>query len=86
MRFSREVDINGDCVNGCLCSTCMDERISTRTPSGAAKNAGLKSLNEVSQISGVSLQTLSNWHKNKPALFEVVIAGCVVKRATGARP
>jgi hypothetical protein len=47
------------------------------TPSQAAKAAGLKSLTEVSTITGVSMQTLTNWHRNKPELFAVVIAGCV---------
>jgi len=47
------------------------------TPSQQAKAAGLKSLSQVTKMTGVSLQTLSNWHKNKPELFKVVIAGCV---------
>lgn len=47
------------------------------TPSQQAKAAGLKSLLAVSEITGVSLQTLTNWHKNKPKLFSVVLAGCV---------
>ena len=49
------------------------------TPSQQAKAAGLKSLLEVSEITGASIQTLSNWAKNKPQLFEVVLAGCVAK-------
>ena len=47
------------------------------TPSQQAKAAGLKSLSQVSQITGVSLQTLNNWHRDKPELFAVVLAGCV---------
>jgi hypothetical protein len=47
------------------------------TPSQQAKAAGLKSLTVASELTGVSLQTLGNWHKNKPELFQVVIAGCV---------
>ena len=50
------------------------------TPSQQAKAAGLKSLLEVSELTGVSYQTLNNWAKNKPELFGVVIAGCVVKK------
>jgi len=50
------------------------------TPSQQAKAAGLKSLLEVSELTGTSIQTLSNWAKNKPELFSVVIAGCVVKK------
>ncbi|RLJ20015.1 hypothetical protein DJ031_06815 [bacterium endosymbiont of Escarpia laminata] len=41
-----------------------------------AKAEGLKSLSQVSEMTGVSLQTLGNWAKNKPALFSVVLAGC----------
>lgn len=51
------------------------------TPSQSAKAAGLHSLSEASRISGVSLQTLHNWHRNKPRLFAVVLAGCVAVRA-----
>jgi len=55
------------------------------TPSQQAKAAGLKSLSQVRDMLGtapsghptVSLQTLSNWHKNKPELFAVVLEGCV---------
>lgn len=46
------------------------------TPSQQAKAAGLKSLTEVSNQTGVSLQTLTNWHKHKPRLFAVVVKGC----------
>lgn len=46
------------------------------TPSQQAKAAGLKSLTEVMNQTGVSLQTLTNWHKNKPRLFAVVVKGC----------
>jgi hypothetical protein len=48
------------------------------TPSQQAKKAGLDSLAELSRLSGVSIQTLINWHKNKAALFEIVCLG--VKR------
>jgi len=47
------------------------------TPSEQCKAAGLASLSELSRISGVSIQTLRNWHKNKPVLFAVVVAGAV---------
>lgn len=49
------------------------------TPSQQAKAAGLKSLLQVSDLTGVSVQTLSNWAKNKPELFAFVLAGCVAK-------
>ncbi len=47
------------------------------TPAQQAKAAGLKSLAEVAQITGVNYQTLSEWAKHKPKLWRVVIAGCV---------
>jgi len=51
------------------------------TASQEAKKAGLHSLLEVSRITGVSFQTLNNWHNNKPALFNAVIIGCAeIKR------
>lgn len=50
------------------------------TPSQQAKQAGLSSLAEVERISGVSKRTLINWHKNKPQLFAVVLAGCAEVR------
>ena len=51
------------------------------TPSEQCKAAGLKSLAELSKISEVSVQTLINWHKDKPALFATVLAGAVVIKA-----
>jgi len=42
-----------------------------------AKQAGLKSLADVSKITGVSTQTLNNWYNDKPALFYAVIIGSV---------
>jgi len=50
--------------------------ISSVTPSQQAKAAGLKSLSQVMEITGVSLQTLTNWHRHKPELFKTVILGC----------
>jgi hypothetical protein len=47
------------------------------TPSQQAKASGLKSLTQVSDLTGVSLQTLTNWHKNKPELFKIVLLGCL---------
>lgn len=46
------------------------------------KDAGLTGLSELSEVTGVSNQTLINWHKNKSkkALIEVVIAGAVSNR------
>jgi len=49
------------------------------TPSQQAKAQGLKSLTQVSDITGVSLQTLSNWHKDKTELFRIVLIGCLAE-------
>ena len=51
------------------------------TPSQQAKAAGLKSLTEVSQMTGQSLNTLPNWHRDKSDLFRIVIAGCVAEKS-----
>ena len=48
-----------------------------KKPSELCKEAGLSSLNQLAEITGESVQTLNNWHKNKPKLFKVVIAGAV---------
>lgn len=42
-----------------------------------AKEAGLTSLAHVSQMTGTSVQTLTNWHHNKPKLFKIVLTGCL---------
>ena len=49
------------------------------TTSEAAKAANLKSLKQVGELTGQSNQTLINWHKYKPELFEVVLLGCAYK-------
>lgn len=46
------------------------------TPSQQAKAAGLKNLSQVAELTGQSLQTLTNWQRNKPDLFRIVLAGC----------
>ena len=48
------------------------------TPSIQARHAGLESLNQLVEITQTSHQTLWNWHKKKPKLFAVVLAGAVV--------
>lgn len=40
-----------------------------------AKQLGCKSLKQITDKTGTSLQTLTNWHKNKPDLFYVVCVG-----------
>ena len=46
-------------------------------PSEKCKAAGLKSLAELCEKTGVSKETLINWHKNKPKLFDIVIKGAI---------
>ena len=46
------------------------------TASKQAKELGLKSLTQVSELTGQSLQTLTNWFNHKPELFNVVLLGC----------
>ena len=53
-------------------------------PSEQCKAAGLKSLVELAKISGVSVQTLINWSRDKPQLFATVVAGAVVIKAANA--
>jgi hypothetical protein len=52
-------------------------------PSDKCKAAGLaKGLAELSEITGVSEQTLNNWSKSKkrPKLFNIVINGAVAEK------
>ena len=53
-------------------------------PSEQCKAAGLKSLAELSKISGESVQTLNNWSKHKPIVFDLVLRGAVVKKLEAA--
>lgn len=47
--------------------------------SETVKNHGLKNLKQVAEATKQSTQTLGNWHKNKPELFEIVVLGTVEK-------
>ena len=49
-------------------------------PSEKAKSAGLKSLAELAEISGESVQTLNNWFKNEPRRFELILKGALVEK------
>mgnify|MGYP003629814625 FL=1 len=49
------------------------------TPSKQAKELGLKSLTQVSELTGQSPQTLTNWFNHKPELYEIVLLGCLYK-------
>ena len=59
-----------------LCFECDAPRPQIK-PSELCKAAGLKSLNELAEITGESVQTLNNWHKNKPRLFHAVLMGAI---------
>lgn len=48
-----------------------------KTAAQQAIKLGLESLTQVSECTGVSLQTLDNWSKNKPKLFKIVLLGCL---------
>jgi len=50
-----------------------------------AKLAGLKSIKQVSDITGVKRGTLRNWSRDKPKLFKVVLLGCVETIKQGER-
>jgi hypothetical protein len=45
-----------------------------------AKKAGLHSLNEMSEITGVSRHTLNNWNKATPLKFDIFLLGAVFKK------
>ena len=49
-------------------------------PSEKAKSAGLKSLAELAEISGESVQTLNNWFKNEPRRFELILKGAIAEK------
>ena len=49
-------------------------------PAEKAKILGLSSLNQVSEMTGRSTRTLSNWHYHYPELFEIVLLGCRARR------
>ena len=42
-------------------------------PSEQCKAAGLKSLVQLSRLTGESRQTLINWHRDRPIRFEAMI-------------
>jgi hypothetical protein len=48
------------------------------TASAECKAAGLKSLAELSELTGRSSVTLCRWHKENYSFFRVVLAGAVL--------
>lgn len=49
-------------------------------PSEQCKAAGLKSLAELVEYSCVSEQTLINWHRRRPELFNLIVQGAVKQK------
>jgi len=46
------------------------------------KGAGLSGLVELSELSSVPIRTLQNWHNKKPVLFDVIVSGSALKKAS----
>ena len=57
------------------------------TPSQQAKSLGLKSLTQVVELHGVkengqpvlNINTLTNWHRDKPEVFKTVLVGSLAR-------
>jgi len=47
------------------------------TPAKTCKEAGLSGLGAVVDATGLSRQTLGNWHKARPLAFRVLILGTI---------
>ena len=45
-----------------------------------AKAAGLKNLAELAEITNRSTETLRNWDKNNPELFEIILKGAIEQK------
>jgi len=58
----------------------LDIRINNITPSKAAKGYGLKTLTEITNITGTPVRTLWDWHREKPKLFKAVCLGCIAMK------
>jgi hypothetical protein len=63
----------GNYVDECDC-----EELAPLTPSQQAKATGLKSLAEVTRVTGMPRSTLNDWHKDKPRCFEAILEGARV--------
>jgi len=53
------------------------------TASQQAKSVGLKNLKQVTEITGAHRNTLRQWHRDKPDLFNIVLLGCIARLSTG---
>lgn len=45
------------------------------------KSAGLKSLRELSAITGTSTEALNRWYKSHPKRFEAILVGALVLKS-----
>jgi len=54
-------------------------------PSDYIKSHGLPSLAHVAREADVSERTLFNWYRNRFALFEIIVLGCVAKEREDAQ-
>jgi hypothetical protein len=45
-----------------------------------AKDGGLKSLKEMSELTAVPVTTLTDWEKTKPVTFDVLVIGAAEKK------
>lgn len=46
-----------------------------------ARSFGFRKLTEVSEMTGISRKTLTNWAVSRPELFRVVLLGCLYIRS-----
>lgn len=53
------------------------------TAAQQAREAGLPGLAYITEQTGVGRSTLDLWHKQKPDLFRVVVAGCAAMAKEG---
>jgi len=51
-----------------------------RTAATWVKMQGVDSLVEMARVSGTHRQTLENWYRNKPDLFDLVLVGIMVEK------
>lgn len=68
-----------------VCDSCgAGFNVISRTPSQQAKSHGCRSLQHVANVTKQSVQTLINWHRDKPELFAVVCVGVAESTKGGA--
>jgi len=59
-------------------------RLDSVKPSEKCKKAGLKSLAELSEMTGKPVQTLIRWHEDDPVFFDILLRGAVSKKHCAA--